>query len=272
MDWKPHDSLKNLSEVLMAQHPEWLHWLEQCPSTNTWAAQAIALQQGDVVFTRQQTAGRGQHGRSWDSPPGVLTASFVLEQIPIAHLAGISLAAGLAVIDAVEELVPTLQGELRLKWINDVFWQGRKLAGILCESAIKSSAESARVVVGIGLNRWVEFERLEWRDDFARRVSLHQVAIASSHPQGSAPDELGLLERLRHHLLLIAERLRSQGISALLPDLRQRDFLMGKFITVETVGEAVAGEAVGIGDRGELRLRLSDGTERTFISGHILLP
>lgn len=260
-----------MSEVLTDQYPEWLYYLEQCLSTNTWAAEAIALQQGDVVFTRQQTAGRGQHGRSWHSPPGVLTASFVLEQIPIKCLSGISLAAGLAVIDAVEELMPTLRGELRLKWTNDVFLQGRKLAGILCESAIKSSTESARVIVGVGLNRCVEFEHLEWQDDFARRVSLHQVAISSSDPQGVAPDELPLLERLRHYLLLNAERLRSQGMNALLPNLRQRDFLMGKLITVETVGESVAGEAVGIGDRGELRLRLLDGTERTFISGHILL-
>lgn len=246
--------------------PDWLYWLEQCPSTNTWAAQAIALQQGDVVFTRRQTAGKGQHGNSWDSPPGVLTASFILDQLPIAHLSGMSLAAGLAVIDAVEDLVPTLQGELRLKWANDVFFQGRKLAGILCESAIKSSTQSARVIVGVGLNHQVEFEH------FARRVSLYQIMNSSSDSQEIVPDELALLERLRHHLLLAAERLRSHGISALLSDLRQRDFLRGKLITVESAGEFVTGEAAGISDRGELRLRLLDGSDRTFTSGHILLP
>ena len=256
----------------MDQCPEWLYCLEQCSSTNTWAMEARSLQQGDVVFTRQQTAGRGQHGRSWDAPPGVLTASFVLEQIPVEELSGISLAAGLAVINAVEALVPTLRGELRLKWTNDVFFQGRKLAGILCESAIKSSAQSARVIVGIGLNRWVEFEHLEGQSDFSRRVSLHQVAMAAGDPQGFTPDELPLLERLRYDLLLIAERLRSQGITSLLRDLRERDFLRGKLITVETADESVTGEAIGMGDRGELRLRLFDGTERIFISGHVLLP
>jgi BirA family biotin operon repressor/biotin-[acetyl-CoA-carboxylase] ligase len=232
--------------------------------------EARSLQQGDVVFTRQQTAGRGQQGRYWDSPPGVLTASFVLEEIPVEQLSGISLAAGLAVIDTVEALVPTLRGELRLKWTNDVFLQGRKLAGILCETATKSSAKSARVIVGIGLNRWVEFERLEWQNDFARRVSLHQV-VHSRDPQGVTPAELPLLERLRHHLLLTVERLRSQGMNALLPDLRQRDFLLGKQMTIETANESVVGEALGIGDRGELWLRLLDGTERTFVSGHVLL-
>jgi BirA family transcriptional regulator, biotin operon repressor / biotin---[acetyl-CoA-carboxylase] ligase len=239
-------------------HPEWLHWLEQCPSTNSWAAEAI-VPHGDVVFTRQQTAGRGQHGRTWQSPPGVLTASFILEAIPVEQLAGISLVAGLAAIDAVEELVPSLRGELRLKWTNDVFLRGRKLAGILCESAMKSADRSARVVVGIGLNRCVEFEQ-----DVTGRVSLHQVA--------AAPDELLLLERLRHHLLISAEMLQAQGMQARLSELRQRDFLLGQVITIETAIESVTGEAVGIGDRGELLLRLADGTERAFVSGHIVLP
>jgi len=256
----------------MDQCPEWLHCLEQCSSTNTWAMETRSLQQGDVVFTRQQTAGRGQHGRSWDAPPGVLTASFVLEQIPVEELSGISLAAGLAVIHAVEALVPTLRGELRLKWTNDVFLQGRKLAGILCESAIQSSAQTARVIVGIGLNRWVKFEDWGEQNDFSRRISLHQVAMAAGDPQGFTPDELPLLEQLRDDLLLTAERLRSQGIASLLWDLRERDFLKGKLITVETANESVTGEAIGMGDRGELRLRLLDGTERVFISGHVLLP
>jgi BirA family transcriptional regulator, biotin operon repressor / biotin---[acetyl-CoA-carboxylase] ligase len=240
----------------MAPHPEWLHWLEQCPSTNSWAAEAD-LPPGGVVFTRHQTAGRGQHGRTWQSPPGVLTASFILEAIPVEQLAGMGLIAGLAAIEAVEELVPSLRGELRLKWTNDVFLQGRKLAGILCESAIKSSDRSAQVIVGIGLNRCVEFGQ-----DITGRVSLHQVAIA--------PDELPLLERLRHHLLVSAQTLRSQGITARLSELRQRDFLLGQVITIETAIESVTGEAVGMGDRGELLLRLSDGTERAFISGHVV--
>jgi BirA family transcriptional regulator, biotin operon repressor / biotin---[acetyl-CoA-carboxylase] ligase len=249
----------------MDQHPQWLYWLEQCSSTNSWAAEATSLEHGDVVFTRQQTAGRGQHGRVWQSPPGVLTASFILENIPVEQLTGMGLFVGLAVIDAVEELVPDLRGELRSKWTNDVFLQGRKLAGILCESGMKSSARSARVIVGVGLNCCVEFEAPE---DLTRRISLHEVT--------TAPDELLLLERLRHHLLLTAELMHAgsqipQGIRARMDDLRRRDFLLGKRMTIETVSESVMGKAIGIGDRGELLLRLLDGTERAFISGHVVL-
>jgi BirA family transcriptional regulator, biotin operon repressor / biotin---[acetyl-CoA-carboxylase] ligase len=256
----------------MDQYPHWLHWLEQCPSTNSWAAEAtlaatakpIDLRHGDVVFTRQQTAGRGQHGRTWQSPPGVLTASFILESIPVEQLAGMGLFVGLAVIEAVEELVPDLRGELRSKWTNDVFLRGRKLAGILCESGMKSSERSARVIVGVGLNRCVDFEA----EELTRRISLHEMT--------TAPDELPLLERLRHHLLQTAELMCAasqmpQGIKARLDDLRQRDFLLGKRMTIETTAESITGEAIGIGDRGELLLRLLDGTERAFISGHVVL-
>jgi BirA family transcriptional regulator, biotin operon repressor / biotin---[acetyl-CoA-carboxylase] ligase len=248
----------------MGQHPQWLYWLEQCSSTNSWAAEAASLEHGDVVFTRQQTAGRGQHGRTWQSPPGVLTASFILENIPVEQLAGMGLFVGLAVIEAVEELVPDLRGELRSKWTNDVFLRGRKLAGILCESGMKSSARSARVIVGVGLNRCVEFEA----EKLTSRISLHEIT--------TAPDELPLLERLRHHLLQTAELMCAasqtpQRIKARLDDLRQRDFLLGKRMTIETVTESVMGEAIGIGDRGELFLRLLDGTERAFISGHVVL-
>jgi BirA family transcriptional regulator, biotin operon repressor / biotin---[acetyl-CoA-carboxylase] ligase len=240
----------------MDQRPEWLHWIEQCSSTNSWAAEATALRHGDVVFTRQQTAGRGQHGRIWHSPPGVLTASFVLKEIPVVQLATLSLVTGVAVIHAVEEWVPGV----KMKWPNDVFLQGRKLAGVLCESSIKSSDASARVVVGVGLNQCVEFNS---PDDCARRISLHQVV--------TPPDELLLLERLRHHLLLSAERLRSLDFKTFLDELRKRDFLKGQVITVETAGEAVKGKAIGIGDRGELWLCLLDGTKQAFTSGHVVL-
>jgi biotin-(acetyl-CoA carboxylase) ligase len=119
----------------------------------------------------------------------------------------------------------------------------------------------------VGLNRSVEFEA-EWA---GRAISLHEVVGLGS---AIAPDELPLLERLRHHLLEIAAEWRcsvllSQGITTFLPRLRQRDFLLGKSVTIEVARETVTGTAVGISESGELRLRFPDGTCRNFMSGHI---
>jgi BirA family transcriptional regulator, biotin operon repressor / biotin---[acetyl-CoA-carboxylase] ligase len=245
--------------------PEWLHWLDSCPSTNTWAIDHLAaLHHGDVIFTPRQTAGRGQHGRTWHSPPGVLTTSFVLDRIPIVQLPGFSLAAGLAAIYAIEELIDC-PGILRLKWTNDVLLHGRKLAGILCEAT--SVGSIGRVVMGIGLNRCVDFD-LAGLDakTVGQAISLHQVSSV-------VPSELELLERLRHYLLQTAGLMRSEddtGLAVLLPAIRSRDALIEQEITLDLGGEKISGIGAGISDRGHLLLRLPNGEVRSFVSGHVL--
>lgn len=240
--------------------PKWLHWLKTCSSTNSWAYSHLAtLQHGDVVFTQHQTAGKGQHGRIWYSPPGVLTASFILAQIPAVQLSGFSLAAGLAVIYTIEELMPPLQGVLRLKWPNDVLIDGRKLAGILCESRVKGSM--GKVVVGIGLNRCANFDRSELN---AKAISLDQISA-------SVPDELVILECLRHHLLQTATQCEQpNGLAAVLADMGSRDALRDCTITLDLGWETVCGEAMGISLSGCLLLSLANGELRAFTSGHII--
>jgi BirA family transcriptional regulator, biotin operon repressor / biotin---[acetyl-CoA-carboxylase] ligase len=245
--------------------PNWLHWVDTCDSTNTWAiANATALTHGDVVFTTNQTAGRGQHGRSWYAPPGVLTTSVVLDGLPVAQLPGLSLAAGLAVIYAVEDLLPNLQDELRLKWPNDLWLQEQKLAGILCE-AVSGFTGYSRVVVGIGLNRCADFSST----NLNHAISLHQVSI-------TVPDELSLLERSRHYLLQASSILAHQdsgaefsGLAALLPELRRRDALRDRHITVELPEGQFTGQGAGLDAYGRLLLRLPNDQLQAFTSGRV---
>lgn len=241
------------------QLTKWLHYLETCPSTNTWAiTNLIKLNHGDVVFTQQQTAGRGQHGRTWHSSIGVLTTSIILDHIPTSQLPTFSLTAGLAVIYAVEDLLPNLQVKLQLKWPNDVLFNKQKLAGILCEAT--TNGVLSRVVVGIGLNVNVNFDK-----PGLNAISLHRISP-------TIPDDLQLLERLRHYLLETASLLRreNKGLSALLPVLRTRDALIDQPITVDLGKEKISGLAAGISDRGHLLLKLPNGETRSLVSGHIL--
>ncbi len=237
--------------------PDWLKILETCPSTNTWAiAHAEKLSHGSVVFTRQQTAGRGQHGRVWSAPPGVLTASFIVDRFPVQQLSGFSLAVGLAVIHAIADLIPTVRDSLRLKWSNDILIENRKLAGILCETSISGS--TTRIVVGIGLNREADL-----LDVAGHPISLHQVAHL-------VPDEMQLLERLRHHLLEVSATVAQSGLSSFLVELRERDVLCNRTLTIELAGQQLTGQAIGIDEVGRLRLLLPNGQVQTFTSGHIL--
>jgi len=269
--FNPVDSwVENLNSL-----PEWLQWLDSCPSTNSWAlAHLPHLNHGDVVFTRKQTAGRGQQGRVWNSSAGVLTASLILKSMAIAQLSGLSLMAGLAVVYALEELCPSLQNQLRLKWPNDVMVGRQKLAGILCEATFDSASEHSSVVVGIGLNRWAELDQMPWATSL--HYHLQNQVDENQMDQVAIPSELQILERSRHYLLETAGLLNYapqvgwQGLQALLPAIRQRDFLLGQKITVELGHEKFNGEALGISDRGHLLLGLENHEVRSFSSGHII--
>uniref|UniRef100_B8HNZ3 biotin--[biotin carboxyl-carrier protein] ligase n=1 Tax=Cyanothece sp. (strain PCC 7425 / ATCC 29141) TaxID=395961 RepID=B8HNZ3_CYAP4 len=242
----------------------WLHYLDRCDSTNTWAiANAAALQPGDVVFTRQQTAGRGQQGRVWYSPPGVLTASFFLSGVPTSCLPGFSLAAGLAVIFAIEDLATTLEGQLRLKWPNDLWLGDRKLAGILTEVTL-STAQKAQVVVGVGLNRCVDLSQIETEPGLSQRaISLDQIVQ-------TLPDELSLLQRIRHHLLGAVGVVHQIGLAALLPELHRRDGLRDRQIGLDLGDRQITGIAAGLTASGELCLRLANNEIQSFSCGRVI--
>jgi BirA family transcriptional regulator, biotin operon repressor / biotin---[acetyl-CoA-carboxylase] ligase len=244
-------------------HPEWLHWLDSCPSTNTWAiAQANTLSHGSVIFTRHQTAGRGQKGRIWHAANGVLTASFILD-VSTAQLSGLSLAAGLAVIHALETLLPELQQSLRLKWPNDVLVEGCKLAGILCEATSGCRGNFARVVVGIGLNHCVDFAAAGLTPQhIGTAISLHQLV-----PQ--VPTDLVVLKYLRQ-ALLECSKATFAGLTPLLPELRDRDLLRHASITFVTAGESFSGQGAGIDSVGRLLLKLPDGKIKAFATGQVL--
>jgi BirA family transcriptional regulator, biotin operon repressor / biotin---[acetyl-CoA-carboxylase] ligase len=242
---------------LLENNPGWLHWLAKTPSTNSWAKDhAAQLQHGDVVFTQQQTAGRGQGDRVWHSPPGVLTASFILDDIAMMHWPAVSLASGLAVIYAIEDLMPPCQNMLRLKWPNDVWCQQRKLAGILAEG------QGQRVMVGIGCNRQVDFT--EWESEI-QPISLHHLAAV-------VPSELLLLERFRHYLLEVAglvTALSPIGLSALLPELRRRDALSGQAVQINLPSQHWSGTALGIDEQGRYQIQGTNGEVRSFAAGRI---
>ena len=96
-----------------------------------------------LLVALSQTAGRGRRGKAWVSAPGdSLTFSLGLPLAP-ADWSGLSLAVGVSLADS-------LHPEVRLKWPNDLWWRGRKLGGILVETANQGTGRCA--VVGVGLN------------------------------------------------------------------------------------------------------------------------
>lgn len=123
--------------------------LPVCDSTNTvlLARAEAGAPAGAVVIAETQTAGRGRRGRNWIAAPGdSLTFSLLWRFVPGTAPAGLSLAAGLAVVQALEKIGV---GKMALKWPNDVLMDGKKLAGILVE-LVPGQIHAA--VIGVGLN------------------------------------------------------------------------------------------------------------------------
>jgi len=127
-----------------------IQWIESCPSTNDVARElAIAgEEEGTVIIAQEQTKGKGRKGRSWYSPKKMGLYASVILRPPKSEVSLIPLLAGLAVREAILE---TIGVEVRLKWPNDLTWEGQKLGGILCESGFLGNRLSF-VILGIGLN------------------------------------------------------------------------------------------------------------------------
>lgn len=145
------DALPALLQTARFGRP--LRWLAETGSTNADAAAwaASGAPEGAVVGTEHQTAGRGRHGRAWADAPGLgLLFSLVLRPpLPPERLGLVSLAAGVAVAEAVTPWVAP--AEPRLKWPNDVLLGGRKVAGLLVEGHLTPGSPPT-LVLGLGLN------------------------------------------------------------------------------------------------------------------------
>lgn len=241
--------------------PGWLIELPACPSTNTWAlAHLEALAHGACIWTQRQTAGRGRDGRSWRSPRGVLTASWVLDCARAHDLVRLGLAASLAVAHAVEDAASPLR--VQVKWPNDCVVGGRKLAGILVEGSAR------RAVVGIGLNidpRW------EQDADAAALLAGAYPPVALSDLVAVPPTTGEILPALRRYLLEASGLIAAGGWTRLLPELRARDCLRGTSLRVETADGAVEGRGDGVDDDGRLLLR-GPGGHRAIASATRVLP
>src|SRR5215218_8406691 len=179
--------------------PTVLHF-DSLPSTNTEAARQAALgaPEGLCVVAREQTAGRGRRERSWVSPKDAgLYVSVVLRPTLEARLWPlITLAAALAVRDALEEACGL---EADIKWPNDLLAGGRKLCGILAETA--EGARGRAVVLGVGVNLG--------RGSFPPEIS--DTATSVEEQTGRAPDAGRLLEALTRALARRYETLHARG-------------------------------------------------------------
>jgi BirA family biotin operon repressor/biotin-[acetyl-CoA-carboxylase] ligase len=127
---------------------------QRLSSTNTCALKLSRRpnDNGLVVLTREQTAGRGQYGRTWQAPPGSSVLLSVL-LFPPPALRRPALLTAWAAVSVCETILALANLQAKIKWPNDVLILGKKVCGILIEQRTTAHAEfPLATVVGIGLN------------------------------------------------------------------------------------------------------------------------
>ena len=227
-------------------------WLAETVSTNSDAlslAGDCSLELPYLIGADRQTGGRGRGKNAWWSSAGALTFSLILEPDQFAiqqqQWPRISLATGVAVGECLAAVVES--SAVQLKWPNDVFLPGRKVAGILVET---SSNAPGRFVIGIGIN--VNNSVDEAPEEVQRLMA--SLRSTAGHPF----DRMGILSRLLIHL----EReliLLGEAASEQLDRFRERCLLTHEFVTVTNPNEEVSGLCLGIDDDGALRLQTEYG-------------
>ena len=213
---------------------------ETLTSTNERARQLAetGAPHGTLVTAGEQTAGRGRQGRGWVTPAGqAIAASLLLREYDDL----LPLRAGLAVAD--------IAGPSALvKWPNDVWLEGRKVAGILVEAR----SEPRWAVLGIGVNVAVDVD------------ALPEEAGPLAGTLGRRPEDV---EPTLTELLAALERRLAEESPVTLAALRERDALLGKRVKWQD-GQ---GTGAGIDDRGALLVTLDDGSTTALSAGEVTL-
>ena len=225
---------------------------EQTASTNRDAA-AHALEgaaEGLVVSAGLQNAGRGRMTRAWFSPPKAnLYFSVVLRPgVELARAASLPLVMGLAVAEALGELAPEAQPQI--KWPNDILARGRKLCGILCEMQAETACVR-HIVAGVGVN--VNLSVGEFPEELRDRATSLRIEAGRTFSRAA------VLAAVLNRFEPLYDRWRAEGLAPLLPAVNARDALRGRAIALDQGGRRTEGFADGIQADGALRLQTDSG-------------
>lgn len=221
-------------------------------STNTRAkeyAKKCNSRENVIFVANHQTAGRGRLGRSFVSNEG---AGIYLSILTYPYESGadataVTARAAVALARAIDSLCGT---ESQIKWVNDIFLGGKKLAGILTEAEMLENGKIGYLVVGMGIN--------VYKNAISDEIS--DIATSIESEIGSAPDRNNLVAKI------ISEFFHESN--DYLDEYRARSLVIGKAVTVIKATESYEATVLGINDDFSLQIQ-RDGKEERLFTGEI---
>ncbi|NLZ80508.1 MAG: biotin--[acetyl-CoA-carboxylase] ligase [Clostridiales bacterium] len=238
---------------------------ETTSSTNTLLKE-LAKQgesEGKIVISREQTAGRGRLGRSFYSPngTGIYMSLLLRPKITASEALFITSSAAVAVAEAIEVVS---KKEAKIKWVNDIFCNNKKVCGILTESSLSSSGnrndEINYAVLGIGINVFHP------ENGFNDNIKDIASSIFDEGTDVSIDIQAKLIAEILRRFWFYYRDISGKSF---LTEYKKRSLLIGKEISIvfgENIEKAIA---LGIDDECRLKVEMMDHSVRLLSSGEV---
>jgi len=240
---------------------------KELDSTNNVAKQLIGdnREMPFLVVAESQTVGRGRMGRSFYSPPGsgIYMTLALRPELDVSRSVLMTTAASVAVCRGIRDLLGL---ECSIKWVNDIYLNGKKVCGILTEGI--TNFETGLVdalVIGIGINY-----RMPERNFPEELQEIAGTLLKEDSPSGLTPVRNKLIGSIADHLISLIDDLDSREF---MKEYRERSQVLGKDIRfvdgTQRGGRSQEGNVIDIDDNGGLVIRTRTGEQLTLNSGEI---
>lgn len=229
-------------------------YLLETESTNSYATELLKNVnpiEGTVVYTTNQTHGRGQRGNSWDTEPELnLALSYILKPsfLNTKKLFYLYIISALAVHDLMAEILSPSQFDIKIKWPNDILVNSKKIAGILNENAIGNALVSSSIIgIGININQ-AHF------NNAINATSIKLLTLKENKPEG-------VLKLLNKHFENYYLKLKNKNFEALLTIYYSHFYKRNEFTEFIIDGQQKKLLVKGINEYGFLNLQDTQGLD-----------
>lgn len=269
-DLLSQEGIHSFCRLLEAEN---IHCYKSVDSTNNMAKR-LATESScslSLIVSETQTAGRGRMGRSFYSPDssGIYMSLLIRPDFDSSKSILVTTAASVAVCRAIESLSGI---QCQIKWVNDIYLEGRKIGGILTEGV--SNFETGQVehlVIGIGINYSTPASSFP-EDIQSIAGSLFEGNVLQQQNSMELPSRNQLIGTICSQLLQLLKNLNPLDF---MEEYKSRSLLLGhpvSFVTPSPGGPVTQfGKAIDINPQGGLVVLLEDGTESHINSGEVTL-
>jgi BirA family biotin operon repressor/biotin-[acetyl-CoA-carboxylase] ligase len=235
-------------------------YLDTVDSTNKWAKEHISeLEDKTVVYTYNQTAGRGRLNRTWNNiGTDNIYASVILKPSNRMEEVYSNLTQYLCVVLA--ETFEEYGVMPKIKWPNDIQINGKKISGILAEG-VNDGENLEGLILGVGVNLNSSKEILD---------QINQPATSLNIEIGEEIDKEDFLKKLTDKFCLLYDKFIEEGFLLIKEGYIKRASFLGKNVSVKVFDKIVEGKAVEITDNGALKIVDKNNKEHTLLIGDIL--